>query len=129
MNTPQRHATQAGFSIPSNRLARSAVVDPGSSDPGRSLEPGQAAVAEAGIGQVGFGLLPAGLGVVIVEPDAIDRRGTEGLPEGVHPLAAVARMRRADTLPAVGRGRDPAVGPDRPGVGVVFQIARTRASC
>ncbi len=67
------------------------------------FELGQAAVAETSIRKVGSSLFPTGVGVVIVEPDAIDRRGLEGLSKSRHAGPAIAGMRRADALPVIRR--------------------------
>ncbi len=50
------------------------------------LEPPQAAGAEARVGHVGHGLLPTGVAMVVVEPDAVDRESLQQLPERRHAL-------------------------------------------
>ena len=68
------------------------------------LKERKATITETGIRQVGLGLLPVCMGMMIVEPDAVDRCGGKNLAEGLHSIAAIAGMRRANALPTVGRG-------------------------
>ena len=86
------------------------------------LEPAEAALAEAGVGHVRDGLLPARVGVVVVEPHAVHLELPQELPEGVHPAPAVGLVRGADPLPPVRRRRHAAVRPDGRGVGMVLQV-------
>ncbi|MCK7523869.1 MAG: hypothetical protein MZV64_42740 [Ignavibacteriales bacterium] len=94
-------------------------------DGGVFLEPEQAAVAEAGVGHVRLGLLPARVAVVVVEPDAVDGERLEQRAEGPHPLRAVALVRRTDALPPIGRRRHPPVRADGSGIRVGLQYSAT----
>src|SRR4051812_4279642 len=67
-------------------------------------------------------LLPIRMGVVIVEPDAVDLERAEYAAKLVHAVGPIAGVERADALPAAGRWRWLAVGANRRGVGVVFEI-------
>src|SRR6185437_3651622 len=68
------------------------------------------------------GLLPARVGVVVIEPDAVDLEVAQGLAERSRPGLPVARVGRADALPAVGRWAGLAVGTYGYGVGVVPEV-------
>src|SRR5207302_10840590 len=83
----------------------------------RLLERFPAPRAEAGIGQVRDGLLPACVRVMVVEPDAVDGVLDQGGAEGGHAVPAVAAVGWADALPAVGRRADFPIRADGRGLG------------
>ncbi len=60
--------------------------------------------------------------MVIVQPDPIYIIVPEGVAKSVHAITAVARMRGTETLPAIGRRADRAVGSDGGRVGMILQI-------
>ena len=63
--------------------------------------------------QLGLGLLPTRMGMVIVEPDPINfKRGYHAAELG-HASLAVSHMERADALPATGRWGGPTIWPNR----------------
>jgi len=60
--------------------------------------------------------------MVIIEPDSVQLIVSDECPESVHTLGAIARMRRAYSLPTMRRRADLAVNSDRGGIRVIFQI-------
>ena len=123
VKTSQRNCVQASRCGPSSTFA-AAGTSAGSLTPVFLVNCSKAACAKIGVGQCRFVSLPTGVGVMVVEPNAVDLVRRQHAAKLVHAILAIAGMKRTHSLPAVRRRRRLAIRADRRGIGMFLQIRR-----